>query len=242
MSYKNEIMDGLRSPRLRISHLLLLIASSAVFLAISRNGIEMLQSLESGHLPAERVVGALKAVVCGIAVTALVIQVMERIRGNQNMFSQPGHWLLLAMTPPISLSEPLRFAQIYAHENTSLSVLFDVSWCLSMLIVTVILLFALRCIIERRWKFAMAGLAAATAFNAFSEFVFVLEPFEYGYGWLITPLIDFGNWITFAALASVGIVAAAELSSGTKRDWLHWIGVGICFSPLVLMMIEEASL
>jgi hypothetical protein len=219
-----------RPPHLGIIHLLAWTAATAVLLKFSM-AMEMIQDTGGSSMPPsmrvfQQIFGFIysTAFAAGIVGTCIVLRAkMSRLPGRL----QPGHWLLLIATVS-SLLSLARWAFYVLAETTGLVGSFSPSWILVLFGLEEIICSGmyfgatLACRAAKRWKVCFAVLAAVN---------FMRGVLSVG-----SVLLDSPSWaISFSSLPLgsmiVGLVlllaVLVDLRRGPRRDWLHWLGVAI---------------
>jgi hypothetical protein len=215
--------------RFRIIHLLLWLTSCAAYLAIA-------SAFKTAQSPAERVTIVIEALVSGTVLISLVALICQHVSNNFQMFRHPGHWLLLAISPSILGNSPLQLMLSMAEAH-SLVWLYDLMWSVFLLFAAIAITASVKFIQGLLWKTSMLIFASVLVLQGLVEIVFLFRPADYGFGKTMAFLLSMSNFGTFVALLLLGMIMAAELIAGHRRDWLHWIGASACLTPFVTMLV-----
>lgn len=210
--------------RLRISHLLLCLASTAVLLTFWKNiaadftpppGFEFLSyATQLAH-----------GIVYATVLSAAAIQLLERSQNGLALARQPGHWLTLIQAATI-LGELVAASTIL--ENASSFRFYWIIFCLTYFLGVVGFVLAYWRTQVLRWKYLFGLLCLISLLGFFSSLSVNVLLNRSSFGSLFTAM---------RFLASVGRIVsyfwmifaiAKDRRERIQHDWLHWIGV-TCF-------------
>jgi len=214
-------------------------ALSAVLMAVTRTERSTLEDIAPNWRLIHAINSAFLCVLTGGMLMGAATLLWGRIRIGLRLVSQPGHWLLL----------------IFAAENASMFVV-------SLLVapqLSIARLFAVHCLLRvaivialscgaifsesRLWKVAFLGPCLLSALQA-GYWASLWAWDEMGFqGWGLKDLRTVTAWASFAAGLWITFFAIRDLQLKTRRDWLHWLGVGgyvakVTAASLVLLVMR----
>jgi hypothetical protein len=221
--------------RLGVGHLLLWITLCGLVLT----GYRLLND-PADLLPEERSFADAFQIVMAIgyslAVTAIVVPLFRRRRGDRRFPTHAGHWLAImgVITLAIDGGSLATVKLIAVWQERRWTDYWNVyqagAWGLGTAVGLVLLIFVRQ---EWRWRVVVAGIVAFTGLHAV----------EYGglaMGTYLESLIAWHDQLAMAillvGLAAVIFAAAGDLANKTRRDWLHWSGA-IAWLGLIAMQI-----
>ena len=228
-------------PRLGIIHLLAWTAATALLVIFWMATTEMIGDDGGDSIP--RAIRVAQQVVWSIQLTALAaglvgtgILLLAKIRRLRGRF-QPGHWLLLISTliwAPSLLVPWALFLLIGTPDSVDTPSASSLVWISrTWNLVTTSTSFAAYffatfvCKAGNRWRICFAVLAA---FGLMQTFRYVGALFSVSLFWWTKPL-QYRSLIVGAVLLMAVLI---DLRRGPRRDWLHWLGVAIIATGVLL--------
>jgi hypothetical protein len=216
--------EYLQPPRLGIIHLLAWMTVTAVLFKI----IMALAPGRPFEMSYSLCIWIFKVIINSAAITGAGIVLVAKYHGGKGYY-QPGHFLLF-------------YSSLVTLANLALSRLFSLSMNpvdndllgFSPFIWTfpgVIIFFWIASKIpeQGRWKYMFR------AWGWISLLIFVFGDIPYSYGsrsqFLIFQMILF--FIFMLPVAILLMVATLDLIRGSRRDWLHWLGIGVSVLNIV---------
>lgn len=241
-------------PRLSIIHLLWWIAVAAVLMSLTASlGRWSGDSLLGKAVTTEcqtftLTVSMISRIVLAAGLVGLFLIGRDRIRHAPGRL-QPGHWILLGQCTGQVIILPgtliLAFCVPSAPTTTGSTVntmaIFVPSIIGQILVSIIFMAGARRCPAERRWRRVLAIWALAALLAACSDGIYLIPGLPFG--WLSLVMITAGLAMIVACLASwisLGVAAVHDLSTGNRRDWIHWLGVATVFGTIMLGLLTAA--
>ena len=219
-------------PPLRIHHILVATAVTAVFLSFARS----LQQPEIGGLFAfiSSGMGVMYAVSSSLALTALGLGLYWRRRGIA-FFHQPGHWLLIshAFGVWVVVLAAVFLVMRPAGQSALAADFFGLFFLALNLAMTCIDLIAAWRVGDTRWwrlLFIFKGLMVIGVF-ALSMLVFSLGSLQ------MFALAHVGVQL-FLFFLLVG-AATNDRRARRKRDWPHWLGVFLSLAVYTVALVPQ---
>jgi hypothetical protein len=216
LSFASAPVKSSNLPPLRIHHILVATAVTAVYLsfaqALKQNDIGGFSSFVASGT------GLMYAISTPLAVTAVGFGLYWKLRGIR-FFHQPGHWLLVtqAFEVWIILLAALALINRSAAEGILLGRFVGLFFFVLDLAVIAIDLWAAWRVADTSWWRLMFVFKALMILDMFAiQFVLRTSPHLYAYANLATDML------VFALLVSA---ACADRLSRRQRDWPHWFGV-----------------
>ena len=215
-SMLEEVIGRPDPPPLRIHHIMVATAVIAVLLSISQflrqsNTLGLSAFVASGQ-------GILMTITAGLAATVTGFGFVWRRHGH-SYFNQPGHWLLVAQSLMVSvfllaaLISAMRLPDNHAVTSAATSVFFVL---LNVVLIGLNLWAAAKIADSIPWKllFLVDGLMVVGMF---------------GIAWLVsTDLVPVVLWgAPLATFLLLLLAAWGDRRDHIRRDWPHWLGVGL---------------
>lgn len=203
--------------RLTIALLMLWTATTAVVLGFDR-ATNVQSNGQLGQLP--RVMSFITSPLIGMGLSAWALMLWRWFTDGPRFPTQPGHWLLLLFGFTSVTSLVLRAVMLISLAGLRGFQWFVGIYFLTELSAVVMYVVAIRSIRDRwRWLFIIGlvtsaiGLASSVLMLASYEMMMVIS--------VIRQLLGWGF-----CLGMCGI-AIADIRDATRRDSLHWIGLGV---------------
>lgn len=231
------------SRRLRISHLLLITTVCAVVLAI-RGAWTDWEGIPVDVRGYARSSLAYGAILYGIALSALLLFGWSRVRGEQLIVFQPGHWLLLFLAVCVVL-DGLCGLVVWAYKARSTSSNVEhYAWNfekLSLCLVVGINCLAFSHLIQssRWWKTAVV-VPGCVLLLLVPQHILAIG-LDIWRPWFVTSHAYAEIVVTVVILFCIGVATLRDRAKRTDYDWLHWTGVSVTVAFAIGGLIESIS-
>ena len=230
-----------RPPRLGIIHMLAWMAATAIVLkidltifalnqaTISRLGIDIPQASQLALVWAYAVRTIISiAQGAGLVGAAVLLRAWHRGIGGR---LQPGHWIILI--------EVLRFIAGKGYQLIcALRYKFDLlqapitvlvqflPYCFSLCVLALYLYVARRKLCERRWRrlFVVVAVLPLLKFAMYFGDVYLFPPYWLSH--IVPRAIVLGT--------TLGTVVTLDLRARCRRDWIHWLGVALLATDVIV--------
>lgn len=232
--------ENYQPSRLGIIHILAWIVVSILLIAFNIAILTFQEGGNSGSILfrfANMILSSVQSIMVAANLVGGVVIAIDFLQGKTGRF-QPGHWIVTI----IALLMPLFFLSqafgLLLEKTMQANHPFFVSYILFSGIEFMMMLSyfwgAFRLKEPLRWKCGLGMLGLVSGFFCL-HFLLLTLRFSSSFGEMFNILQYVKSFVCFLMALFVFLFMIMDISKGTRRDWLHWVGAA---SPIVSAMIQ----
>jgi hypothetical protein len=208
-------------PRLQIIHLLAWVTLGMLLLKFDQARLSFLFDNGQPYSLWNKILIACEAALQATLWIGGYVIARDLVRRKPGFF-QPGHWLVIVFSC-VAIEETLRIA-FSPHEisgDLAINCYLAEQTLAAITMLLLVLFAAIRMPGEARWKVLFGLLACTFAVEAGAGILEILkEPRA-----LSSFYSSYWHWKNIVLASATIVIAGVDLPAGSRKDWLHWLGI-----------------
>ena len=224
-------------PRLSILHLMLLTFCVAVALTFIRSVNRNAENLPGEIMGIYWASAVIFSVTTGAAIGGTLVLGLHAVRIRRMPAWQPGHWLVIVTGVTTVLTIATQNVLEWTEDNSEVVNVARVS--IALLECLAFSAVAIAYWGQQRWHAFFWGLAILNGLQTVFHAVLAFDPEPEHLPWTLNSISQYGMGLLPFWLI---VVCIRDRLVGSRRDWLHWLGVALVFSWGIQMAIWTVGL